>query len=71
MQLLEVFKLGSFNLIAWGLQENPAFSKPVVGAQFYFVDKFIILASGSSLYLYKYSIDSKKSDIQRYLLCEP
>lgn len=43
------------------------FVKEVTGAQFYYLDKFIVLASGASLYLYKYHIEKKKSEVQRYI----
>ncbi|KAM9727127.1 WD repeat-containing protein 27 isoform 1-T1 [Menidia menidia] len=42
------------------------FSKPIKGAQFYYLDKFLLLASGSSVYLYLYNVDSCHDDIKRY-----
>jgi WD40 repeat protein len=46
---------------------NTVYSKPVRWAQFYYVDRFIMLVSGDCFYLYKYHLDQTKSDIQRYL----
>lgn len=51
--------------VEWLLQENPPFSKDVRCAQFYYVDKFILLVSGNSFYLYKYHIDPTREDIKR------
>ncbi|XP_041866365.1 WD repeat-containing protein 27 [Melanotaenia boesemani] len=45
---------------------NNMFSKPIRSAQFYYLDKFVLLASGSSLYLYLYNVDSTHDDIKRY-----
>ncbi|XP_039857960.1 WD repeat-containing protein 27 [Simochromis diagramma] len=42
------------------------FSKPIRGAQFYYLDKFVLLASGPSLYLYLYNLDITRDDIKRY-----
>ncbi|XP_047459428.1 WD repeat-containing protein 27 isoform X2 [Mugil cephalus] len=42
------------------------FSKPIRGAQFYYLDKFVLLASGPSLYLYLYNVDITRDDIKRY-----
>ncbi|XP_008278894.1 WD repeat-containing protein 27 [Stegastes partitus] len=41
------------------------FSKPIRGAQFYYLDKFLLLASGPSLYLYLYNVDNARDDIKR------
>lgn len=47
---------------------NTPFTKEVTTAQFYYLDKFILLSSGNSLYLYKYHLDTAKTDdIKRYL----
>ncbi|XP_076599627.1 WD repeat-containing protein 27 [Chaetodon auriga] len=43
------------------------FSKPIRGAQFYYLDKFLLLASGPSLYLYLYNVDITHDNIKRYL----
>jgi len=60
--------------LVWYVQSNVVFSKPVRWAQFYYVDRLILLTSGSSFYLYKYHLDtaasaaaaaSAKSDLQR------
>ncbi|KAA8583911.1 hypothetical protein FQN60_015119, partial [Etheostoma spectabile] len=42
------------------------FSKPIRSAQFYYLDKFLLLASGPSLYLYLYNVDITHDDIKRY-----
>uniref|UniRef100_A0A8C6KNE8 WD repeat domain 27 n=1 Tax=Nothobranchius furzeri TaxID=105023 RepID=A0A8C6KNE8_NOTFU len=42
------------------------FSKPVRGAQFYYLDKFLLLASGPALYLYLYDVDTTRDDIKTY-----
>ncbi|XP_024153529.1 WD repeat-containing protein 27 isoform X3 [Oryzias melastigma] len=42
------------------------FSKPIKGAQFYYLDKFVLLASGPSLHLYLYNVDVTCDDIKRY-----
>ncbi|XP_037639064.1 WD repeat-containing protein 27 isoform X2 [Sebastes umbrosus] len=42
------------------------FSKPIRSAQFYYLDKFLLLASGSSLYLYLYNVDITRDNIKRY-----
>ncbi|XP_010755045.3 WD repeat-containing protein 27 isoform X1 [Larimichthys crocea] len=42
------------------------FSKPIRSAQFYYLDKFLLLASGPSLYLYLYNVDTTRDDIKRY-----
>ncbi|XP_052273878.1 WD repeat-containing protein 27-like isoform X3 [Dreissena polymorpha] len=49
-------------------KENPLFSKEIHFAKFYFMDKFILLSSVNTLYMYKYFIDLNKNDIQRYLV---
>ncbi|KAM7385734.1 hypothetical protein PAMP_001795 [Pampus punctatissimus] len=41
------------------------FSKPIRSAQFYYLDKFLLLASGHSLYLYLYNVDITHDDIKR------
>ncbi|XP_021170339.2 WD repeat-containing protein 27 [Fundulus heteroclitus] len=42
------------------------FSKPIRGAQFYYLDKFILLTSGPSVHLYLYNVDLTRDDIKRY-----
>ncbi|KAA0718154.1 WD repeat-containing protein 27 [Triplophysa tibetana] len=42
------------------------FAKPISGAQFYYLDKFLLLASGSDLQLYLYHLDTTRDDIKRY-----
>lgn len=54
-----------FAIIVCIMQDNPGFSKQVQSGQFYFMDKFLLLASGSFLLLYKYHIDATKNDVQR------
>ncbi|KAI0211492.1 WD repeat-containing protein 27 [Lamellibrachia satsuma] len=48
-------------------KDNKAFTKPVKFAQFYYVDKFLLATCGHVFYLYKYHLDTRKSDIKRYL----
>ncbi|KAK2193214.1 hypothetical protein NP493_16g01035 [Ridgeia piscesae] len=48
-------------------KENKAYTKPVKFAQFYYVDKFLLLTCGNIFYLYKFHLDTRKSDIKRYL----
>ncbi|XP_035462344.1 WD repeat-containing protein 27 isoform X2 [Scophthalmus maximus] len=45
---------------------NSLFSKPIRDAQFYYLDKFLLFASGPSLYLYLYDVDTTHDDIKRY-----
>lgn len=42
------------------------FAKPIRSAQFYYLDKFLLLASGSNLMLYLYHLDTMRDDIKRY-----
>ncbi|XP_059373212.1 WD repeat-containing protein 27-like isoform X1 [Carassius carassius] len=42
------------------------FAKPIRSAQFYYLDKFLLLASGSNLMLYLYHLDTTRDDIKRY-----
>ncbi|XP_070772507.1 WD repeat-containing protein 27 [Enoplosus armatus] len=42
------------------------FSKSIRSAQFYYLDKFLLLASGPCLYLYLYNVDITRDDIKRY-----
>ncbi|XP_020488469.2 WD repeat-containing protein 27 [Labrus bergylta] len=42
------------------------FSKPIRSAQFYYLDKVILLASGPSLFLHLYNVDVTRDDIKRY-----
>ena len=47
-------------------QDNPPFGKEIIQAKFYYVDKFVLLACGNGLHLYKYHIDSgQKDDVKR------
>lgn len=48
-------------------KENKAYTKPVKFAQFYYVDKFLLATCGNVFYLYKFHLDTQKSDIKRYL----
>ena len=41
------------------------FSKEVKHGQFYYMDKFILMTCGNTFYLYKYILDTVKSDIKR------
>ncbi|KTG43605.1 hypothetical protein cypCar_00001257, partial [Cyprinus carpio] len=42
------------------------FAKPIRSAQFYYLDKFLLLASGSNLMLYLYHLDTTRDDIKSY-----
>ncbi|XP_019902051.2 WD repeat-containing protein 27 isoform X2 [Esox lucius] len=42
------------------------FFKPIQAAQFYYLDKFLLMASGPSLHLYLYHLDNTQDDIKRY-----
>ncbi|TRY93387.1 hypothetical protein DNTS_032877, partial [Danionella cerebrum] len=42
------------------------FVKPIRSSQFYYLDKFLLLASGSDLMLYLYHLDNSRDDIKRY-----
>ncbi|XP_071833120.1 WD repeat-containing protein 27-like isoform X2 [Apostichopus japonicus] len=48
-------------------KDNPCFTKEIKHSQFYYLDKFIILSSGGSFYLYKFSLDTSVNDIKRYV----
>ncbi|XP_058953759.2 WD repeat-containing protein 27 [Pocillopora verrucosa] len=49
------------------VKDNPPFSKEITQAKFYYVDKFVLLASGNGLHMYKYHIDTgQKDDVKRY-----
>ncbi|CAL8257574.1 unnamed protein product [Lota lota] len=41
-------------------------SHPISGAQFYYLDKFLLVACGDSLHLYLYHVDNTHDDIKRY-----
>ncbi|KAL1770365.1 WD repeat-containing protein 27 isoform X1 [Sigmodon hispidus] len=43
-----------------------SFPKPITSAQFYYMDTFILLSSGSEFQLLKYHIDLCRDDIRRY-----
>jgi len=43
------------------------FTKSIHSAKFYYMDAFILLASASTFYLYKYYLDPSKSDLKRYV----
>lgn len=47
------------------LQGCDQFVKPIRSAQFYYLDKFLLLASGSDLLLYLYNLDTTRDDIKR------
>ena len=40
-------------------------SHPISAAQFYYLDKFLLLACGDSLLLYLYHVDNTHDDIKR------
>jgi WD40 repeat protein len=57
----------NFKVDKKGDPPNTPFGKgKVVDAQFYYMDKFILLAAGSELRLYKYSLDFSVNDLKRY-----
>ncbi|XP_078674143.1 WD repeat-containing protein 27-like isoform X2 [Branchiostoma floridae x Branchiostoma belcheri] len=47
-------------------KENRPFSHPVRHAQFYYMDKFVLLTSGSAINMFKFHLDPTKDDIKRY-----
>lgn len=53
-----------FNFLV--LQGDDQFAKPIRSAQFYYLDKFLLLASGSNLMLYLYHLDTTRDDIKSY-----
>lgn len=61
-KLLLVMNVWSFCII---LQENAPFPKEIKNAQFYYMDRFLILTSSNTLYMYKYHLDPTKQDIKR------
>lgn len=48
------------------IMDSSAFSKPIRSAQFYYLDKFILVASGPLLYMYLYDVDTTRNEIKRY-----
>ncbi|XP_026165278.1 WD repeat-containing protein 27 isoform X2 [Mastacembelus armatus] len=48
------------------IMADSMFSKAIRSAQFYYLDKFLLFASGPSLYLYLYNVDITHDDIKRY-----
>uniref|UniRef100_A0A2C9JMH7 Anaphase-promoting complex subunit 4 WD40 domain-containing protein n=1 Tax=Biomphalaria glabrata TaxID=6526 RepID=A0A2C9JMH7_BIOGL len=58
----------SSSLSQLSLNDNAPYSKELKNAQFFYVDKFILLTHGPDLYLYKYYITDEKDDIKRYQL---
>ncbi|XP_065943143.1 WD repeat-containing protein 27 [Magallana gigas] len=48
-------------------KENAQFPKEIKNAQFYYMDRFLILTSSNTLYMYKYHLDPTKQDIKRYV----
>ncbi|XP_041468720.1 WD repeat-containing protein 27-like [Lytechinus variegatus] len=49
-----------------GDKSNPLFEREIKLGQFYYVDRFVLLMSSSSLFMYKYHLDTKVDDIKRY-----
>ncbi|MBN3306471.1 WDR27 protein, partial [Amia calva] len=41
------------------------FPKPIGAAQFYYMDKFLLLACGPSVQLYLYHLDAQRDDLKR------
>lgn len=51
---------------SWSASQGPeSFPKPITSAQFYYMDTFILLSSGSEFWLLKYHIDLCRDDIRR------
>lgn len=48
-------------------KENQPFAKEIKNAQFFYVDKFILLIHGPNLSMYKYDMSTKRDDVKRYL----
>ncbi|XP_078000774.1 WD repeat-containing protein 27-like [Glandiceps talaboti] len=49
-------------------KSNPPFTKEIKHCRFYYVDKFILVTCGNTMYMYKYHLDDKpRDDIKRYL----
>ncbi|XP_061172644.1 WD repeat-containing protein 27-like isoform X2 [Saccostrea echinata] len=48
-------------------KENAPFPKEIKNAQFYYMDRFLILTSSNTLHVYKYHLDPTKQDIKRYV----
>ncbi|XP_034041297.1 WD repeat-containing protein 27 [Thalassophryne amazonica] len=48
------------------IMREDLFSKPIRNAQFYYLDKFVLLSSGPNLFLYLYDVDVTCDDIKRY-----
>uniref|UniRef100_T1J5W5 WD repeat-containing protein 55 homolog n=1 Tax=Strigamia maritima TaxID=126957 RepID=T1J5W5_STRMM len=46
--------------------KEPLFTKEIKHAQFFYMDKFILLTSGNSLYLYKYNLEPSKSNLTKF-----
>ncbi|XP_011671118.2 WD repeat-containing protein 27 [Strongylocentrotus purpuratus] len=49
-----------------GDKSNALFGKEIKLGQFYYVDRFVLLMSANSLFMYKYHLDTKVDDIKRY-----
>ena len=48
---------------------GPPFAKEITHVQFYYMDRFLLVASGSTLDLYKYHIDSTRPDDIKRCVC--
>ena len=60
------------DIVTLSLQTNTPFNKEVTHAQFFYMDKFILLTSANVLHLYKYSMGlDKVDDIKRFFLVIP
>lgn len=47
-------------------QDNSPFPKEITQTRFYYVDKFVLIACGNGLHMYKYHIDvGQKDDVKR------
>ena len=48
-------------------RKKDCYSREVKGAQFFYMDKFVLVITGNLLCVYKYLVDRAKDDIKRYL----
>lgn len=67
---LNAFKSASSSSLKQTSSSNECkfeFKKEIVAANFFYMDKFILIGNQNKFHLCKYSIDSNKNDVQRYL----
>jgi len=51
-------------------EKNIPFKKDITTANFFYLDKFVIIGTENSFYLCKYFIDQNKDDVQRFVIYE-